>query len=803
MIIALMAKPPKRARTDAGGSYQDLVPLPQDFFQIHAREGKLLNVGNELRTARPDRHAQDGMDFWSLVTNWAPFDDPEFALFPDSTEYDRAIEAEVMEELEPEVRPCKKQKSCVSRRPHVVWKELHHQNYLDEVIRWDGRGDFFGSRECPDCLARGASQPQPAEYRCEECLTPDLDYVAHLKLLKRAGRGHDPAGVAATAPGELAVRCPSCPYPDINLPPNWRDAPAPFQYLYMAFTCMDANFRLKNQLVSNWSQDPGLGIGWAYMVPRGPYETYVLSQTDDEDISTCVGFQALAQANTKSTKGLRYTGVSGAFCGRSEMVLPMALGSLQKGERYSNMDYVFGSAIRDFLCLSTILISYDIACQWFVNLAKRMGESWPASLRLPATVKLIPAIPKLHEPMHEAANHQTFSLNFIRGVGKSDLETPERVWASHNALGNSTKTQGPGSRSDTIDDHIAAWNWTKYVGLGPYLARKYVDGLAERNIQREGHRGFTEALAPEGVEKWEAMCVAWESDEFPKKKANPYHVEGAALTESQVRKELAEEEQRCLAAGGTFLHTTSAASFVSLALEIEETQRRVRRLAKKSTSQDTARQEGGLIEQRNQLRTRIQAWQQLSPIYMPGLLQYKADLPPENRIDDPENSEDIRLWLPSEIAPSARDRVCSPGLAGIEERLRTAQCFDALDGVRTILTIKSRMVTFKNKKFIDRIHERARAAAEKYRAARAAKMTLSGPGDWEGLLQELLDGDIRGYQDPDRLRQDPPSTRNVGLHPVQRPPLTPRWHRRDKANAVMDLEGSTVFCEFIERQQRE
>lgn len=48
---------------------------------------------------------------------------------------------------------------------------------------------------------------------------------------------------------------------------------------------MDANFRLKNQLVSNYSQDPGLGIGWAYMVPRKPYEDYVLSRVDDNDVS--------------------------------------------------------------------------------------------------------------------------------------------------------------------------------------------------------------------------------------------------------------------------------------------------------------------------------------------------------------------------------------------------------------------------------------------------------------------------------------------------------------------------------------
>lgn len=47
---------------------------------------------------------------------------------------------------------------------------------------------------------------------------------------------------------------------------------------------MDANFRLKNQLVSNYSQDPGLGIGWAFMVPRQSYEEYVLSRANDEDV---------------------------------------------------------------------------------------------------------------------------------------------------------------------------------------------------------------------------------------------------------------------------------------------------------------------------------------------------------------------------------------------------------------------------------------------------------------------------------------------------------------------------------------
>lgn len=51
----------------------------------------------------------------------------------------------------------------------------------------------------------------------------------NLKMLKRAGRGHDPAGVQATKEGECAVICPACPQPGRNLPNNWHEAPKSIQ----------------------------------------------------------------------------------------------------------------------------------------------------------------------------------------------------------------------------------------------------------------------------------------------------------------------------------------------------------------------------------------------------------------------------------------------------------------------------------------------------------------------------------------------------------------------------------------------
>ena len=196
--------------------------------------------------------------------------------------------------------------------------------------------------------------------------------------------------------------------------------------------------------------------------------------------------------------------------------------------------------------------------------------------------------------------------------------------------------------------------------------------------------------------------------------------------------------------------------------------RRLRRLAKKTHDGATVRQESTLTEQRNILRSRIRAWDQVGPIYMPGLLQYQTVTLPTSSsplsLPRTDNPEDYLLWVPSKIPTEYRATVCQKGLAEIEAKLRTAQCQDALEGIRNVLKMKTRMIAFKNRNIrgqrqgtrsrvvIDRVHERARNTAEKYRASRAAKLELEGHGIWEETLHELKDEDIRGYQDPNRLR---------------------------------------------------
>jgi CxC2 like cysteine cluster associated with KDZ transposases len=83
---------------------------------------------------------------------------------------------------------------------HLNTKFIHHANFLY------------------------SPQNQYISFLCMSC------EWCHLQMLKRAGWGHDDSGASGTQPGGLAVACPACPHPGINLPDDWEIAPPSKQY---------------------------------------------------------------------------------------------------------------------------------------------------------------------------------------------------------------------------------------------------------------------------------------------------------------------------------------------------------------------------------------------------------------------------------------------------------------------------------------------------------------------------------------------------------------------------------------------
>ena len=137
------------------------------------------------------------------------------------------------------------------------------------------------------------------------------------------------------------------------------------------------------------------------------------------------------------------------------------------------MDFFFFSSLAR-TAIKKIVASYDIACQWSRNFQRRMMAYFPESWAINRNaVDIRFLIPKFHLPAHVERCHQEYSFNYMPGVGRTDGEAPERGWSNLNDLAYSTREMGPGSRQDTIEDHIGDWNWTKVVGMGkfffPYL----------------------------------------------------------------------------------------------------------------------------------------------------------------------------------------------------------------------------------------------------------------------------------------------------------------------------------------------
>ncbi|KAF7327202.1 CxC2 domain-containing protein [Mycena kentingensis (nom. inval.)] len=387
---------------------------------------------------------------------------------------------------------------------------------------------------------------------------------AFLSRLKRAGRGHDPAGVEATQLGACAVECWACPHDGKNLPADWRSVDARLRFLYMLVLAVDANFRLKNRIRPNEINDPSLGSGWAYWVEPEGYQEHVKKYVKETDMTTCLAFAALLQKDTRMTSGLRVSGVGGCVCARHECMRPNGLGDLQKGERYCNMDWIVFSAILSVVVLA-LTISYDIACQWKVHLPERMA-------RLPT------GSPSGTRTSHITTCSDENKLPHQPGVGKVDGEGIERLWSGLNPAALATKEMGLGNRADTIDDRLDNHNFLKNMRQGDTLQRHLLVAREERRRQVAAFQAVSEGISPALQKEWKAQVRAWQDD---KTQPNPYVLPSSGVpTETEIRLQLQKEERDQNTDGRASIAGSSATSFIAAGIQIEDAQYRIREMVK-------------------------------------------------------------------------------------------------------------------------------------------------------------------------------------------------------------------------------
>ncbi|KAJ8515304.1 hypothetical protein ONZ45_g7245 [Pleurotus djamor] len=580
---------------------------------------------------------------------------------------------------------------------------------------------------------------------------PVIRQYRHLRAIKRSGMGHEPEGVAATPPGALAVDCPACPHPSINLPLNWKTLPASIRWIYNLRLTIDANFRLKNR-DRNLGRDKPLGDGWGHWVPNEPYMEYVAAHGKEVEPNLCDSeLRAVDHANSKSATGYAATGVVAVLCARHGLVRRNGLGSLQKGERYANSDFVVHFTLKDQE-FSHLVISYDIACQYSRNFATR-NRDFPSDLRLRrgAINAISYVVPKFHLYAHGQACQAKFNLNYILWSAETDGEDPERWWSHINPVSMSTKIMGPGSRVDTIDDHATAWNWRKIVHMDRSLLERLQTAVKMKARHVALHAEYTETFAAERVATWRQALSAWERDST---KPNPFVDKDGVSTMAAIRLELANEDSHALEAA-----PDGDNEFLYKGLELEESQRILRFHKDK-----TVLQAAELQEKRNTLCRQIMAWREEQREHMPSIGVSDRSIPSTN-------PELIPLRLPSSVPPSSLLK----SLRKKEKRLRLAQVHDSLLELRRLLRITAGLSHFKNTQVgygqsaktraqtqINRFKSKVNLVANRYRDARSALSTLDPQGTWTTKFLPLGQDDCRWpSRDPDSVENNRESRREV------------------------------------------
>ncbi|KAF7968026.1 hypothetical protein HWV62_32158 [Athelia sp. TMB] len=613
----------------------------------------------------------------------------------------------------------------------------------------------------------------------EKALSRIFRQWAFLKRLKRSGRGHDPSGVASTKPGECAVLCWACPQEGKNLPGNWQDVDDKYKFLYMLILAMDANFRLTNRLRANEHDDPELGPGWGCTVAPAPYKEHLKNYVSEVDITTCIAFMALLQKDSKMTTGLRTSGVGACMCACHEVFRPCGVADLQKGERYSNMDYVFFSSIM-FVVLLSLAISYDIVCQWKINLPDR-SRKMPADIQQnhpdspPLEERIRFGVPIWHAAAHEDQCQMTNSLRYQPGMGHTDGEGIERGWSRINPHASSTKEMGQGARHDTLDDIFNHHNWERNIMLGDMLAKRLIIAKEERDVQLKAFKEIRDTVNMAAAEQWIKDVTAWESErKLPvkeQKAPNPYELPTKdGITEAQVRLELRKEETGQINEGRGALHETSATGFLVMGLHIEGLQRQI--AANVSHPANLTANQASLIEER-----RLQVWRKLrvlrdmQRVYMPcatNILNNEDELCRAKELP-PLPAESVRLWMPSDLPADIQQSGCVANLATMELKLRVAQCYEALDAMRASLNAKKHLINRRNKNstgqkkatrsrtLIDRVADRIATQSRKYKRAREALFALGGVEEYGARFKALLEEHL--VLDGEELQDDHEATR--------------------------------------------
>ncbi|KAJ7024596.1 hypothetical protein C8F04DRAFT_1270138 [Mycena alexandri] len=518
-------------------------------------------------------------------------------------------------------------------------------------------------------------------------------------------------------------------YHRFNVPPEKK-------FLYALFLALDANFCMQGKEVSSEEKDPSLGDGWSFYGSPRLSVWLIDGVVSDTSTALPMDIDRLRRVDIWENIIVASSGIVTVDCARHNMKRPNAVGDLQLGERYINMDYIFFMGLAGSE-ISELFVSYDIACQWHKNIWECM-KTFPREVRFVRGKQFcVFLITKFHLPAHIKACNILFSFHLT-----------------------STVEMGPGMRRNTINDTFNDMNHKKIVEMGRWMLGKVGDRVPELITAVTELEELEESLRKLGagtaLGEWRAEVEAWEADASA---PNPFAARVERRTVVQVRGEMAEEVQKemedVMDTKGNREEGTSqelhASELIAMGMQLEELQRNLGFDIGGIGNHPSMDQKTNFTERGNKLRCKLLTWMDAQVLARKRI----AATQPQPGIQ----VQHMSLWLPSSICGRVD---CDRALYEYEFRLREVQAHGSLDDVRHQLLLRTHLYKHKDA-YVRGVKANTRAQTKIEGVEERTRRALVGLGkhlkrrEWETELRPLLPEDVRGmlralFQDPERKK---------------------------------------------------
>ncbi|KAI9443808.1 hypothetical protein H4582DRAFT_1807499 [Lactarius indigo] len=531
-----------------------------------------------------------------------------------------------------------------------------------------------------------------------------------LKGRMESGLGHQSEGESCPD-GAMAIFCPACPQPGINLPKDWKTLYPP--YLIRTFI-MDGNFSAEHMRHRSRDKDVALSAGMAFMANPDSYKAHLQCGKEIAQPSTCNTYRAIEQANSSRTH-LDVTGIGATACCHGFFV-PTSVVDFQKGERQINMDYSICKALSyNMEDIPVALVMYDIMCQYRVHFQERVKCS--PELSLPSSLTLRMGIGLFHIHGHQDSCLPRFSPSYIPGAKQVDGEIIETLWAPLNNISRSIRGMSLDHRQEVLDSHINYSNWKKLVRIVPSLLKRWKQLDSGLDASAKAYKALNQHFKHKS-EQWlkDDEGAQQERQKTPSSMDIYDTVKEKAPSRAAIQRQLTEEESRDHSIQGE-------TSWISCGLKIQELQLAIRYQLRSQGSRLTIEDSQVLENKRNRIQKLIDMFEHQADTFLhhhqdtddvpvwsmgdyaeydnvddidgsgnPGLGpsgHYHGAPTSDGSGMESSNVEDIPLLLPSSLGWEWCSSRGIKSLAMKEAKLRYAQANDSIHRIRLALGFKS------------------------------------------------------------------------------------------------------------------